>query len=68
MRIKIQQTSIDIFLNQIFWELTDCVDLDYLNAEKDAKRYSAKKYYLPKGMVKNYNVITNGCNSDTILI
>ena len=34
----------------------------YSNAENDAKRYSAKKYYLPKGIIKNYNIIVNGRN------
>ena len=56
------------FLESNFLGVNRLFDWDYLNAEKDAKRYSAKKYYLPKGMMKNYNVITNGCNSDTILI
>ena len=26
----------------------------------DSKRFKAKRYYLPKGIIKNYNVIING--------
>ena len=36
--------------------------LVYSTAANDVKRYSAKKYYLPKGIIKNYNVIVNGKN------
>ena len=36
--------------------------LVYSTAANDVKRSSAKKYYLPKGIIKNYNVIVNGKN------
>ena len=36
--------------------------LVFLNAGNDAKRYSALNYYLPKGIIKNYNVIINEKN------
>ena len=36
--------------------------LVYLNAANDAKRYSAKTYYLSKDIIKCYNVIVNGKN------
>ena len=32
------------------------------NQDNSIKRFNAKKYYLPKGTVKNYNVIINGRN------
>ena len=35
--------------------------LVYSNQD-DAKRVKAKRYYLPKGIIKNYNVIVNGKN------
>ena len=28
--------------------------------DADSKRFKAKRYYLPKGIIKNYNVIING--------
>ena len=36
--------------------------LVYSNKNDDTKRFEAKKYYLPKGIIKNYNVIINGKN------
>ena len=30
------------------------------NQDGNAKRYKSRRYYLPKGIIKNYNVITNG--------
>ena len=35
--------------------------LIYSNAYNNAKRYKARRYYLPKGIIKNDN-ITNGRN------
>ena len=37
--------------------------LVYLNEDADSnKRFKAKKYYSPKGIINNYNVIINGKN------
>ena len=36
--------------------------LIYLNQNDYATRFNAKKYYLPKGIFKNYNIIVNGKN------
>ena len=36
--------------------------LVYLNWNNDVKRYKAKRYYLPTGIIKNCNVIINGKN------
>ena len=37
-------------------------DLVYTNHGDNAKRFKARKYYLPKGIVKSYYVIINGKN------
>ena len=34
----------------------------YLNRKTDAKRFNAWEYYLPKGIIDNYNVVINGKN------
>ena len=36
--------------------------LVYSNQVADSKRFNAKRYYLLKGIIKNYNVIMNGKN------
>ena len=33
-----------------------------MNRDIDLKRFNARKYYLPKGTIVNYNVIINGKN------
>ena len=37
-------------------------DLVYSNHDNNAKRFKGKRYYLPKGVIKNYNVIINWKN------
>ena len=34
----------------------------YANHGNNAKKFNARKYYLPKGIINNYNVIINGKN------
>ena len=34
----------------------------YSNQDDNAQRYKARKYYLPKSVIKNHNVNTNGKN------
>ena len=34
-------------------------DLVYTNQDENSERFKAKRYYLPKGIIKNYNVIIN---------
>ena len=36
--------------------------LIYLNQDDNAKRHNAQRYYLPKGIIKNYSFIINGKN------
>ena len=40
--------------------LTDC--FVYSNQDDDAKQFKVQRYCLPKGIIKNYNVIINGKN------
>ena len=62
MKIKIQQINIDIFPNQIFVWVNKLFALIYLNRNTDVKWFDARKYYLPKGITKYYNVIINAKN------
>ena len=50
------------FLESNFLKVKRLFVLVYLNAGNDAKRYSALNCYLPKGIIKNYNVIINEKN------
>ena len=59
--IKIQQTNLDFFLNQILLEFFVGV-LVYTNQDAASRRFKDKRYYLPKGIIDNYNVIINGKN------
>ena len=34
----------------------------YLNREDDVQQFKTRKYYLPKGIIKSYDVIINGKN------
>ena len=34
--------------------------LVYTNEANNAKRFNRRKYYVPKDIIKNYNVIING--------
>ena len=50
------------FLKSNFVGVDRLFILIYTNETNNAKRLSAQKYYLPKGKIKNYNVIINGKN------
>ena len=67
------QNIIDIFSNQTLQELTgylfwfiqstrQCLAVIKRYEEKHKKRYKTRRYYLPKGVNKNYNVIINRKN------
>ena len=47
---------------KIFFRVKRLFILVYLNQDADLKSFKAKKYYLPKGIIENYNVINNGKN------
>ena len=50
------------FLESNFAVVDRLFVLVYLNEDIDLKRYKAKRHYLPKGIIKNYNIIINGKN------
>ena len=50
------------FLESNFIGINRLFVLVYSNRNDDVKRFNAKRYYLTKGIIKNYNVIINGKN------
>ena len=50
------------FLGSNFVGFNRLFILVYSNQDPDSKKFKAKRYYLPKGIIKNYNVIINGKN------
>ena len=60
VRIKIQQMNIYIFPNQTLVGLTECLF--------QFRIFKSRIYFLPKGIIKNYNVIIYGKNFDDQLI
>ena len=48
------------FLEYNFVGINRLFVLVYLNQDSDPKRFKARRYYLPKDIIKNYNVIING--------
>ena len=57
---KISTKEYRYFLESNFVEVNRLSFFIYLNRDNNAKRYHAKKYFLPKGIIDNYNVIVNG--------
>ena len=60
-RIKIREMSVGIFKSN-FVGVDRLFVFVYLNEANFPKKYSAVRYYLPKGIIKSYNVIINGKN------
>ena len=58
--IKIQQTNLDFFLNQILLESMDYFFRLHKSGCCFNKRFKAKGNYLPKGVIDNHNVTVNG--------
>ena len=52
----------NIFSNKNFVGVNRLLVLVYENEDDDSKRFKTRIYYLPKGLIKNYNVIINGRN------
>ena len=52
--------NIDIFSNKTFLELIDCIFKIYSNQDFSSKRFETRRYYLPKGIIDNYNITING--------
>ena len=57
-----KNTTNDIynFLESNFVGVNRLFVLVYSNQDADFKRFKAKRYFLPKGLIKNDNVIING--------
>ena len=47
------------FLESNFVGVNRLFVLIYLNQDENAERFKGKRYYLPKGVINNYNVIIN---------
>ena len=60
MRIKNTANVFRYFLESNFVGITKFFVLVYSNQDDNAKILKAKRYYLPKGVIDNYNVIING--------
>ena len=52
--------NLDIFLNKIFFGVNRLFVLIYKNNGDNDKIFNAWKYYLRKGIIKNYNMINIG--------
>ena len=50
------------FLESNFVGVDRLFVLVYSNQDVNAKRFKTRRYYLPKGIIDNYNVIINGKN------
>ena len=62
MRIKNMANVFRYFLQSNFVGVTRFFILVYANQNDNAKIFKAKRYYLPKVVIDNYNVIINGKN------
>ena len=57
---KITANEYRYFLELNFDRVNKLFVLIFLNRDNDVKRFKTRKCYLPKGIIKNYNVIING--------
>ena len=60
MNKKNKANEFRYFLESNFVGVYRLFVLVYTNEANNAKRFNDRKYYLPKGTIKNYNVIING--------
>ena len=58
LRVKISKTSIEKKFVGVNWVFV----FIFSNEDNNAKTYKAQRYYLPKGLIKRYNVIINEKN------
>ena len=49
----------DQFIGMNFVKVNRLLVLVYSNQDPDSKRFKTRRYYLPKDIIKNYNVIIN---------
>ena len=50
------------FLESDFVRVNRLYVLVYSNQDNNSKRYKARRYYLPKGIIENYDIIINRKN------
>ena len=62
MIIKFTTNEFRYFLKSNFVGVNRLFVLVYLNQDDDSVRFKTLRYYLPKGIIKNYNVIINRKN------
>ena len=58
--IKSTENEFRYFLKSNFVKVNRLFALVYTNKSNNAKRFNARKYYLSKGTIDNYNVVING--------
>ena len=58
--IKITASKYRCLLESNFVEVNSLFVLVYSNQDANAKRFNVRRYYSPKDIIKNYNVIING--------
>ena len=51
-----------LFIKSNFVRVNRLFVFVHSNQDNDSKRFKSQIYYLPKGIIKNYNVIINGKN------
>ena len=61
-KTKSETNEYRYFLVSNFVRVNRLFVLIYLNRDNDVKRFNAQRYYLHKGIIKNYNAIINGKN------
>ena len=59
VRIKNATNECRYFLKSNFVGVNRLSVLAYSNEVSNSKRYKAQRYYLPKGIIKNHNIIIN---------
>ena len=52
--------NLDIFLKSNFVGANRLFVPVYLNRGNDVKVFKSRRYYLPKGIIKNFNIIIHG--------
>ena len=58
--IKSTENEFRYFLKSNFVKVNRLFALVYTNKSNNAKRFNARKYYLSKGTIDNYNMVING--------
>ena len=58
--IKSTENEYRYFLKSNFVKVNRLFALVYTNKSNNAKRFNARKYYLSKGTIDNYNMVING--------